>query len=227
MRVLQTTFSLALFLSGLASAAGTCTKSGSLSWPPVGDCATPGKFDTIVQNCRACCMNDAPCFQSCLKAGGLARRGAASETSLGVIPEVRGLEKRIDLTCAVNEGCYQFTDGSLLCLSLGTGLYHDDVGGNGDYYSGEYTGPDGKVQTGTSTATATESIRSSSPTAQGTRSTTVVQTTSAAPASVSASSAAAPANPSSSSAAAPAMAGLDHRGSVKAGLLGLLVGLAL
>jgi len=116
--------SLALFLAVSASAAGTCTSSDALSWPPVVDCAVPGKFDTIVQNCRACCMNDQPCFTACLKAGGLGRRSPASEMSLGVVPEARGLRKRaVDLTCAVNEGCYQFTDGSLLCLSLGTGVY--------------------------------------------------------------------------------------------------------
>jgi hypothetical protein len=69
------------------------------------------------------------------------------------------------------------------------GLYHDDVGGNGDYYSGKYTGPDGKVQTGTSAATATP-VKSSSPTSQGTRSTAPVQASSAGAASASASSAA-------------------------------------
>lgn len=124
MHLLQALCSSALLLPVLASASGTCTKSSSLSWPPVGDCATPGKFDTLVQNCRACCMNDAPCFQTCLKAGGLSRRSASGEISLGVIPELRGQGKRaVDLTCAVNEGCYKFTDGSLLCLSLGTGMY--------------------------------------------------------------------------------------------------------
>jgi hypothetical protein len=35
------------------------------------------------------------------------------------------------------------------------GVYRDDIGGTGSYFSGEYTGPDGKVQTGTSTTTAT------------------------------------------------------------------------
>jgi hypothetical protein len=38
-----------------------------------------------------------------------------------------------------------------------TGLYHDDVGGNGDYFSGKYTGPDGRVQTGTGTPGPTAS----------------------------------------------------------------------
>lgn len=124
MHFLQTPSLLALLLPVLASAAGTCTSSGALAWPPVGDCATPGKFDTLVQNCRACCLNDGPCFSACLKAGGLDRRSAASEPSLGVVPEARGLGQRaVDLTCVENEGCYQFTDGSLLCLSLGTGMY--------------------------------------------------------------------------------------------------------
>lgn len=69
-------------------------------------------------------MNDQPCFTACLKAGGLGKRSVDSEMSLGVVPQARGLGKRaVDLTCEVNEGCYQFTDGSLLCLSLGTGVY--------------------------------------------------------------------------------------------------------
>ncbi|KAL6705597.1 hypothetical protein ACN47E_006544 [Coniothyrium glycines] len=162
-------------------------------------------------------MNDAPCFDTCLKAGGLGPRSADGETSLGVIPEVRGLGKRAEgLNCDVNEGCYKFTDGSLLCLSLGTGLYHDDVGGNGNYYSGVYTGPDGRVQTGTSTATATRSIGSSLSTAQGTRSTAPVQATSAAAASA-----------SPSSAAAPVMARSGNHGLAHAGIIGLVVGLAL
>ncbi|KAH6642050.1 hypothetical protein C7974DRAFT_372045 [Boeremia exigua] len=217
---------LALVLPVLASAAGTCTSSGSIAWPPVGDCATPGKFDTAVQNCRACCMNDQPCFTTCLKAAGIGRRSTADETFSGFVPDARGLGRRaVDLTCDVNEGCYKFTDGSLLCLSLGTGKYHDDVGGNGDYYSGVYTGPDGKVQTGTSTATATATGNTQLPssTAQGTRSANVAQTTSAGAASAATSSAAAPA----STGAAPAMARAVNHGLTNAGILGLVVGLAL
>ncbi|KAF2627094.1 hypothetical protein BU25DRAFT_469511 [Macroventuria anomochaeta] len=192
MHLLHITFLLSLSLSSLTLASGTCTSTNTLSWPPVGNCAIPGKFDTIVQNCRACCMNNANCFQTCLKAGGLRRRGAIGEQSFGISRDTGELRSRaVALSCEVNEGCYKYTDGGLLCLNLGTGLYHDDVGGNGDYYSGNYTGPDGKVQTGTSTATATSSSRSSSVTSQGTKSTAPVQATSAGAASASASSAAA------------------------------------
>jgi hypothetical protein len=70
-------------------------------------------------------------------------------------------------------------------------LYHDDVGGNGDYFSGVYTGPDGKVQTGTSAATASVvrassvGTKSASSTAQGSRTTAAGQATSAGAASAS------------------------------------------
>lgn len=101
-------------------------------------------------------------------------------------------------------------------MPLPTGRYHDDVGGNGNYYSGEYTGPEGRVQTGTSVASATESIRASPSTVRSTRSTGSVQTTSTLAASA-----------SSSSAAAPAMARVASHGSAKVGLIGLVVGIAL
>jgi hypothetical protein len=102
-----------------AFAAGTCASSGSLSWPPVGECNVPNKYPTAVQTCRACCLNDQPCFTACLKAAGIgARDTAQGETEAR---EVAG--RAVALTCATNEGCYRYTDGSLLCLNLGTGMY--------------------------------------------------------------------------------------------------------
>jgi hypothetical protein len=113
---------VSLSLLHLTTAVGTCSSSGALAWPPVGDCATPGKFDTIVQNCRACCLNDGPCFTTCLKAGGLRKRDTVGEQFFGAMREKRELTGRaIALSCTTNEGCYKFTDGSLLCLNLGTG----------------------------------------------------------------------------------------------------------
>jgi hypothetical protein len=97
-------------------------------------------------------------------------------------------------------------------------LYHDDVGGNGDYFSGVYTGPDGKVQTGTSAATASvraSSVgnRSASSTAQGSRTTVAGQATSAGAASASVGIA---------TAAASSAAGIHFGASV--GLVGLVAG---
>lgn len=124
MQSLLASLLLSLSLPLLTTAATTCTSSGALSWPPVGDCSTPSKFDTIVETCRACCLNDADCFQACLKAAGLGTRDAMGPSDLGAIPNTRGLSGRADtLSCDVNEGCYQFTDGSLLCLNLGTGTF--------------------------------------------------------------------------------------------------------
>ncbi|KAF2128249.1 hypothetical protein P153DRAFT_432605 [Dothidotthia symphoricarpi CBS 119687] len=194
MQLIHATLFLWLNLLRFTVASGTCTSSGSLSWPPVGDCSITPKYDTTIQNCRACSMNDADAFQACLKASGLRKRDTTSEHFFGAILRKKELKSRVvALSCEVHEGCYKFTDGSLLCLNLGTGLYHDDVGGNGDYYSGEYTGPDGKVQTGTSTATATSGSKSSSTASQmtGSTATATARITSAGTASASASSAAA------------------------------------
>lgn len=165
---------LSLSLASFAAAAGTCTSAGSISWPPVGDCSNGGtKYPTAVQTCRACCLNDGPCLTKCYKEAGIGPN-VVSSRSVGASKEKRLTSRAIDLSCGTNENCYKYTDGSLLCLNLGTGkfaifppevaqiltecllgVYHDDVGGTGSYFSGEYTGPDGKVQTGTSAGTAT------------------------------------------------------------------------
>jgi hypothetical protein len=124
MQLILTTLSLSFSLLHLTTAAGTCTSSGSLSWPPVEDCSTPSKFSTAVQTCRACCLNDGDCFNICIKSSGLRKRDTIGERFFGAIREKRDLASRaITLSCDVNEGCYKFTDGSLLCLNLGTGMF--------------------------------------------------------------------------------------------------------
>jgi hypothetical protein len=124
MQLILTALSLSLSLLPFTAAAGTCSASGALSWPPVGDCSVPSKFGTAVQSCRACCMNDADCFQVCIKSSGLRKRDTIGEQFVGAVGEKRELTDRaVALNCAVNEGCYKFTDGSLLCLNLGTGMF--------------------------------------------------------------------------------------------------------
>jgi hypothetical protein len=108
-----------LSLLSLTTAAGPCTTSGALSWPPAKDCVTTPKYPSLVQTCRACCMNDQPCFTACLKAGGLRRRETVIETK----SELEMERRAGTLTCEGNEGCYKYTDGSLLCLNLGTGMF--------------------------------------------------------------------------------------------------------
>jgi hypothetical protein len=109
------------FISSTA-ADGTCSSSGSRAWPPVGDCSKPSKFDTAVQTCRACCLNDQPCFTACLKGAGLGTRDIVEDEFRGTIETKRELGSRaIALSCGTNENCYKYTDGSLLCLNLGTG----------------------------------------------------------------------------------------------------------
>jgi hypothetical protein len=69
-------------------------------------------------------MNDQPCFTACLKAGGLRKRDTIDEQSVGTIETKRESNRRaITLNCDTNENCYKYTDGSLLCLNLGTGMY--------------------------------------------------------------------------------------------------------
>jgi hypothetical protein len=71
-------------------------------------------------------MNNADCFQACLKAAGLGKRDAIGEPFHGTIQTKRRLDSRaIALNCGTNEDCYKFTDGSLLCLNLGTGMSKD------------------------------------------------------------------------------------------------------
>ncbi|KAF2669429.1 hypothetical protein BT63DRAFT_455413 [Microthyrium microscopicum] len=219
---------LILSLITLTTAAGTCSSSGSMSWPPVGDCATPSRFDTTVQTCRACCMNDADCFSRCLKAGGLARRDTIGAQFFGAIKEKRNAElvRRATLTCVTNEGCYKFTDGSLLCLNLGTGDYHDDVGGNGNYYSGVYTSPDGKTQTGTSSATSTGGNKASSSVAKS--SATGSGTSSKASGAAASVTSIAGSAASSAAASATSNAGSEAlRVGANVGLVGLVAGLIL
>jgi hypothetical protein len=123
MQLLLTTLALSLWLLPFTAAASTCTSSGALTWPPVGDCSQTDKYGSIVQNCRACCLNDSNCFQTCAKAAGLRKRDTIGEQFFGAIREKRELTTRaITLSCVSLEGCYKYTDGSLLCLNLGTGM---------------------------------------------------------------------------------------------------------
>jgi hypothetical protein len=101
------------------------------------------------------------------------------------------------------------------------GLYHDDVGGHGDYFSGEYTDPNGKVQTGTSTATATDDSKAS----QTSRTATSVRATSTGSGSI---TSAAGASASSTIVSATSQAGGDLlRVGANVGFMGLVAGLIL
>lgn len=169
---------ISVYLLPLASAAGACTNSGALAWPPVGDCPKADKYGTITANCRACCLVDYKCFNTCTKNGGLRRRDATGEQVFAV--RKREVTSRaIALSCVGVERCYKYTDGDLLCLNLATGnlpsseavrkanvvflgAYYDDAGGKGDFYTGEYTYADGRVVTGTAGPSGTAVSKSSS-----------------------------------------------------------------
>jgi hypothetical protein len=127
MQLILTALPLSVLFS-LTAAAGTCTSSGSKSWPPVGDCSASSatRYPTAVQICRACCLNDGDCFQKCAKTAGIGKRETAGDLFFGAIREKRELASRaVDLSCTGNEDCYKFTDGSLLCLDLGTGKFEN------------------------------------------------------------------------------------------------------
>lgn len=170
--------------------ASSCKASSALSWPPAytpgggggsggGSCKPASPTGSIVDACADCCGNDQDCLQACLKAAGLGRRGVEAEVVGRDGGSTPGLHARADLQCSDSEECYKYTDGSLLCLDLTTGMqtpsgspmargrvrtadndpgtYHDDVGGTGDYNTGVYTAPNGVVQTGTSAPESTQS----------------------------------------------------------------------
>jgi hypothetical protein len=117
---MQLTISI-LWLAALPFSLGsTCTASGALSWPPVGfspspsaggDCSDPNT--SIVDCCASVAGNDPAALQACLTAGGLGPDTVTTEEKL---------KARSTLTCTSSETCYQYIDGSLLCLDESTGV---------------------------------------------------------------------------------------------------------
>jgi hypothetical protein len=109
------------------------------------------------------------------------------------------------------------------------GLYHDDVGGNGDYFSGKYTDPNGKVQTGTAGASATTGTRVVSTRVVSTSTAAQTQTTRSSSSSAPGlASAAGAASAAASSGAALAMAPTGVAAlylGANVGLVGLVAGL--
>lgn len=164
-----------LMLAALPIAlATTCTTSTSKSWPANNDFSSAGftgggAFGGAqdVQGCADFCKQDQDCVTKCL---ALIMQGQCNAVGGSACDKTRK-GKRDTLDCTSDETCYQYTDGSLLCLSLKSGLYHDDVGGNGSIADGTYTSPGGQVQTGTGTpansataaATSNRSRATSSP----------------------------------------------------------------
>jgi hypothetical protein len=108
------------------------------------------------------------------------------------------------------------------------GLYHDDVGGNGDYFSGKYTDPNGKVQTGTAGASATTGTRVVSTRVVSTSTAAQTQTTRSSSSAPGLASAAGAASAAASSGAALAMAPTGVAAlylGANVGLVGLVAGL--
>ncbi|KAE9368963.1 hypothetical protein N431DRAFT_486384 [Stipitochalara longipes BDJ] len=134
--------------------ASTCNPSAALSWPPSSN-SSPGSGvpdacnnpnGSAVDCCAQVAGTDEKALQACLRNAGLGK-----------------LKTRAALSCTSRETCYQYTEGSLLCLDKNTGLYHDDIGGTGDYNTGEYTAPDGSMTTDLVGATATPTATTTSP----------------------------------------------------------------
>nr|OQO31638.1 hypothetical protein B0A51_00790 [Rachicladosporium sp. CCFEE 5018] len=138
MKFFRSFFAVSLTIAG--AAASSCTAAVALSWSIITDASTRG---TSGCNGDAGCLaieGDAACNSQVLISGGTCEKLRVRQTG--------GLE------CTVSETCFQYTDGSLLCLDTSTGEYHDDVGGTGSTVSGVYTAPNGQVQTGTGTPSA-------------------------------------------------------------------------
>ncbi|EKD13599.1 uncharacterized protein L3040_009009 [Drepanopeziza brunnea f. sp. 'multigermtubi'] len=161
----------------------TCTTSGAESWPAGNDfsdapfaasnSAYGGAQD--VAGCASYCQQNQACVTGCLDlilqgqcnaVGGSACDDGLDDgtgtggTSSNPVDDLIKRSKvraarRTTLDCASGETCYEYTDESLLCVDLDTGLYHDDVEGNGSLVDGTYTAAGGQVQTGTGTPAGT------------------------------------------------------------------------
>ncbi|PBP23978.1 hypothetical protein BUE80_DR005202 [Diplocarpon rosae] len=174
---------LAILPFGMAT---SCTISGAEEWPTNSDftgapfLSNSGAFGGAqdVAGCASYCKQDQSCVTQCLalimQGQCNAVGGSACDESTGVgssIPNpaddfIKKSRKRTTLDCTSSETCFQYTDGSLLCVDLGTGLYHDDIDGDGSLVDGTYTAESGQVQTGTETPadTATNTVTASRPT---------------------------------------------------------------
>lgn len=153
------------------------------------------------------------------------------------------MDKRATLTCASNESCKRYTDGSLLCLDSSTGMlipftsssnvgtdhtclgdYHDDVGGEGNANTGVYTYSDGTVTTilAGQTAAARTDLASATASATGADDSIATASSGSSTATRTGSSASAAAATASGNAAAEKIGA-----GVVVGALGLFAGLVL
>ncbi|KAI1311417.1 hypothetical protein F5Y03DRAFT_343062 [Xylaria venustula] len=130
-----------------------CTQSNAIDWPTTssgspgsGSGSGSGSGGGSGDPCADYCGNDAACLQACYE-----------EAEQGQCNAVGCSDKRSAFTCATDEACFRYTDGSLLCLNTETGDYTDEVGGHGNAESGVYTSANGSVTTnlGDSAATTT------------------------------------------------------------------------
>ncbi|PBP25817.1 hypothetical protein BUE80_DR003316 [Diplocarpon rosae] len=171
---------LAILPFGIAT---SCAVSGADEWPTNNDftgapfLSNSGAFEGAqdVASCASYCKQDQSCVTRCLalimQGQCNAVGGSACDESTGAgssIPNpaddfIKKSRKRNTLDCNSSETCFRYTDGSLLCVDLGTGLYHDDTDGNGSLVDGTYTAESGQVQTGTGTPadTATNTVTAS------------------------------------------------------------------
>ncbi|KAI6712169.1 hypothetical protein PZA11_000649 [Diplocarpon coronariae] len=251
-------FTTAIFFAILPLGIATsCTTSGAEEWPANNDftgapfLGNTGAFGGAqdVAGCASYCKQDQSCVTKCLAlimqgqcnaVGGSAcedSTGTGSSISNPADDFIKKFRRRAVLDCTGSETCYQYNDGSLLCVDLGTGLYHDDADGNGSLVDGTYTADSGQVQTGTetpadiATKTATTARRASAaPTtaltaADSTRISAAVDTATTAPTRTSA-SAATQTSAVATSATSNAAIALQQAGPV-VGALGLIVGLVL
>ncbi|KAI0966808.1 hypothetical protein F4678DRAFT_267204 [Xylaria arbuscula] len=141
-----------------------CTQSNAIDWPSIssGSGSGSGSGDP----CADYCGNDAACLQACYE-----------EAEQGQCNAVGCSEKRSTFTCASDETCFRYTDGSLLCLNTKTNEYTDDVGGHGNAESGVYTSANGLVTTNLGDSAATTTAKAATTTAEAATTSTEATTT--------------------------------------------------
>lgn len=123
--------------------ATTCKTSGAKSWP-VGNNFAGAPFTSStsayggaqdVAGCASYCKQDQACVTGCLDiimqgqcnaVGGSACDGLDDDAGTGggsnlADDFIKKLKARATLDCTSDETCYEYTDGSLLCVDLNTG----------------------------------------------------------------------------------------------------------
>jgi hypothetical protein len=127
----RTVIWLAILPFGLAT---DCTSSNAISWPTSDDPSSSNSNSGSSSDdpCSEVCGNDLTCLQVCL---GIAAEGECNSIALIDGSDCvssgdddpddlikRRMKARTTLSCTSSESCFMYTDGSLLCINIDTGM---------------------------------------------------------------------------------------------------------